>query len=159
MLVLLIVGLLAVGTLSWLLSSLLLHSSYGWFKFEWCPSTYNICVMSTISKMCHRCLFHEKKISIVKCAPFRSMQLFKYLIVKYSIIVLLAITCPVATTSSFVCALKMWFYLVVFLMTIQLVSLGILQVSSLTIAWSLIYRRLSFVLWWSWKWSEWWCSC
>lgn len=103
--------------------------------------------------------FMKKKVSIVIFAPFWSMQLFKYLIVKYSIIVLLAITCPVAITSSFECALIMWFYLVVFLMTIQLVSLGILQVPSLTIAWSLIYRWFSFVLWWSWKWSEWWCSC
>jgi hypothetical protein len=51
-------------------------------------------------------VFFKKKVSIVKFAPFWSMQLFKYLIVKYSIIVLLAITCPVATTS-FECALIM----------------------------------------------------
>lgn len=51
--------------------------------------------------------FMKKKVSIVIFAPFWSMQLFKYLIVKYSIIVLLAITCPVAITSSFECALIM----------------------------------------------------
>lgn len=100
-----IVGLLAIVRKNFvcLLSSLLLPSFHVWFKFELCSSTCTIIVyvMSTASKICHRCLFHGKQIDIVKFAQFQLMQLFKYLIVNILQLCLLALTRPVATTSSF----------------------------------------------------------